>query len=211
MLRRPRPAVLLAAALALTAALVLTACSGAPAAAGDAPAAVRTTPQSILSYGVAAGDATYPFVVSVMQNDADGLAFRFDLADGQSQGTVSMSADAVADGTIMLNRFTSRAYSLSDKTSVWLARGPFARLRAGETVGLDLGQGTHRDFSGACGEAYTVRTAGGGSYAVPACRFETANEGAQQRLVVADDAEQPLILSMETGLFSVSLQTAAAR
>lgn len=192
---------LLALALAF-----LSACSG--AAPSTAPEAVATGVQSVLAYEVVAAGDTYPFIVSVMQNDADGIGFRFDLADGQAQGTISMSADAVNTGTIMVNRFTSRAYTLSDKTSVWLAREPFAQLRAGETVGLDLGQGNHRDFSGACGETYTVGTAGGDTYSVPACRFTTAPEGAQQTLVVADDAAQPLILRMDTGLFEVSLQTA---
>ena len=209
--RIPRPLVLLALASALVAALALTGCSAASPVASDAPPAVATDVQSILSYTVEASGTTYPFIVSVFQNDADGIAIRFDLGDGQAEGTVTMSADAVDTATIMSNRFTSRAYQLTDKTTVWLARGPFARLRAGETVGLDLGQGTWRDFSGACGETYTVGTAGGGSYTVPACRFSTANEGAQQTLVVADNAAQPLILSMETGMFSVALATARPR
>ncbi|MEL6615101.1 MAG: hypothetical protein AAFQ43_05155 [Bacteroidota bacterium] len=191
--------------LAALAVALLSACSGASS---TAPEAVGTRAESVLSYEVrAAGDA-YPFVVSVTQNDIDGIGFRFDLADGQTQGSLSMNSNAIDHGTIMVNRFTSRAYMLTDKTSVWLAREPFAQLRAGETVGLDLGQGTRRDFSGACGETYTVGTAGGDTYTVPACRFATAAEGAQQTLIVADDAEQPLILSMNTGLFEVSLQTA---
>ena len=217
----PRPAILLTLALALAVALALTGCSATtpPAASATpgaratpgAPTAVATSAQSLLSYVVQASGAEYPFVVSVFQNDADGIAFRFDLGDGQARGTVAMSAAAVEDATIMLNRFTSRGYELTDKTSVWLAREPFARLKAGEAVGLDLGQGTWRDFSGACGETYTVGTASGSGYSVPACRFETDGAGAQQTLVVADDAAQPLILSMQTGMFGVSLATALPR
>ena len=196
--------------LALAPLLALAACAGAPPADApdETPAAVRTAPQSLLSYEVDAGAVTYPFVVSVMQNDADGVAFRFDLGEGRSTGTISMSAAAVEGATIMVNRFTSRAYNLTDKTSVWLAREPFARLRAGERVGLDLGQGTHREFAGACGASYTVGTAGGERYDVPACRFETDDAGAIQTLVVADDPAQPLILSMQTGAFGVALQAA---
>ena len=205
MTHRARPVLLLAAALTLAAALLLTACSGVRPAPAAMPA-VYTAPQALLSYRVEAGVQTYPFVVSVFQNDADGIGFRYDLGDGAQTGSVSMTAEAVRGATAMLNRFGSSGYELDDRTSVWLARGPFASLKGGGAVALDLGDGPVR-FSGGCGETYDVGTAGGGSFAVAACRF--AGDG--QTLVVADDAEQPLILSMDTGAFGVTLEAAAPR
>ena len=202
-----RPAVRLAVALALTTALALTACSGAAPAesATAAPAAVGTSPGAVLAYHVQASGQAYPFVVSVRQNDADGIAFGFDLGDGSRVGTVQMSPAAVESAHRMQNTFGATDYRLSDKTSVWLARELFARLRRGEAVALNLAGGPDdEDFAGGCGETFSVGTAGGASYAVPACRFSAGD----QSLVVADDLRQPLILSMDTGLFRVELQTA---
>lgn len=63
------------------------------------------------------------------------------------------------------------------------------------------------NFSGGCSETFDIGTAGGGTYAVPAYRF-TADD---QTLVVADDLDQPLILSMDQGMFTVMLRTAARK
>lgn len=130
--RLPRPAVLLAVALALTAALVLTACAGAqPATQPVAQPAVGTGPGSILAYEIESSGEPTSFVVVVRQNDADGVAFGFDLGDGARTCTVQMSAEAVESATILANTYGVLDSRLTDKTSVWLAREPFARLRAG--------------------------------------------------------------------------------
>ena len=208
-------------------ALVLSACAGSrPEAAGP----TLTAPGTVLAYRVTDAPATYPFVVTVTQNDAAGTAFAYDLADGQSAGTVRMSAaarDSAPGG--MLNAFGSEDYDLTDRTSVWMARDDARRLQAGEQVTIRDGEGGYTFEIVGCDMPFAVAGAG----TVATCRYTSpadpeaiaayrdlcdegdadscaeaaalARDGAAY-IVALDDADEPLILDMQTAEFRVTLQ-----
>ena len=143
---------------AVTLALVLSGCAGSRP---EAASLTLTAPGTVLAYRVTDAPATYPFVVTVTQNDAAGTAFAYDLADGQSVGTVRMSASARASAPGgMLNAFGSEDYDLTDRTSVWMARDDVQRLQAGEQVAIRDGEGGYTFEIVGCDLPFAVAGAG---------------------------------------------------
>jgi hypothetical protein len=187
--------------LLLVAALALSACASTRV----APASPLAQPGAVLTYDVVAGPQTYPFEVTVRQNDEAGTAFAFDLGGGTAQGVVSMTPgarEAAARG--MMNQFQTRDYTLDEQTSVWMARDDVRRLKAGETVAITVDGQSPTAFT-LDGCATTAVVLDGVSTDLPTCRYT----GAGGRFVVAVDNEQdPLILDMNAGTFRVTLQDA---
>ncbi|MEM1057363.1 MAG: hypothetical protein AAGI52_17740 [Bacteroidota bacterium] len=158
-----------------------------------------TARATLLTYEVQAGNAdAYPFTVRMLRNGAAGTTIAFNL-DDRNLGMITMSAGARESAPRgMLNNFQDRDYMLTDQTSIWMAREDVRRLKAGETVEIDLGGGPVAFTLDTCEEPFTA-----GALSYPVCRY--TGEGAM--IVAQDDDMEPIILDMDTGAFRVTLQS----
>ena len=192
-------------ALLLPALLVLSACASTGGSTDPAPTVDLAAPGTILNYEVAAGTEAYPFSVAIVQNDDAGTVFDFDLDLGRAEGRVTMSPAARrAAARGMLNTFDAESYDLEDQTSVWMSRSDVARLMSGETVAINVDGRSATAFTLDDCIPMTVNVHGA-DVAVDACRY--VGEGGRY-IVALDDEMDPLILDMDAGPFSVTIQNA---
>lgn len=180
--------------LAPLALLVLVGCAGPGTSSPD-----LTDGGTVLTYEVVAGPQTYPFVVTITENGPEGTAFAYNLGEGAQIGTVRMTPEARQSAPRgMQNRFGSDDYVLTDQTSVWMARDDVRRLKAGETVEINLGFGPHAFALDACGVPFEA-----GDETVMTCRYTSPDA----LIVALDDPTEPLILDMDAPQFRVTLQS----
>ena len=160
-----------------------------------------------LHYTVGAGQQQYPFVATVTQNDGAGLAFDYDLGNGNQRGSVTMTPAARMEAMAFMNQFGSDDYTLDRATSVFLSQAAYRTAKDDGSVTLDFGgnDGTAAMTLADCTEDAFVTTAMGETVGLPACTLEGPGG---KSLTILDDDDNPLILSMNTGSFTVALDYA---
>lgn len=161
----------------------------------------------VLMYTVGAGQQQYPFVATMTQNDEEGLGFDYDLGNGNQMGSVLMTAQARAGAMGFMNQFGSAAYTLTDRTSVFLSQAAFRAAKDAGAVAIDFGgnDGSATMQLADCVDGGFLTSVEGASADYPVCTLEGPGG---KRLTVLDDDMNPLILSMNTGSFEVSLNGA---
>lgn len=187
------------ASVFLIACFVLSACSGSRS---------RNNPRCLTCVGTSLGyeisSSGDGFGVSIIQNDEEGIKFAYAFATSGNQGTVSISPTARESATSLLNYFDSDDYELRSQSSVWLPLDAFYALKQGEQVALGLGNGDSGLFEGGEGERtrYEVELPSGRMLDVRARRYTDQAKGYE--IIVLDDNEDPLILSMSIA-FDIAL------
>lgn len=164
--------------------------------------------ECVLLYEVNFDNRNYLFNIRIDENSKKGLIFDwFMTSNSGMSGKVKVAPEALQSATSYLNYFNFKSdYVLNDKSCVWLAKDVFQKLKAGEKVSLDLGEGLTADFQlvkDKTSYLVPVSVRYGDIYGVSAIRIEAEN--GKYFMYILDNPEDPVILYMDLNSWYVRL------
>ena len=169
---------------------------------------VKPSMQRTYIYEVIFGGQTYDFRVTNPKVDMDnGVSFKYKLTgDAGTNGTVSMSKEAIASAHEQMNKFGKDRYELTDRTSVWISKEVFNELKTTGSSMINANDWVgQREFtvvsSDGVDDYYSVSVDDQFKYI--RCIKVEAKDGEQ--LWINDDANNPIILKMNVD-FSIELK-----
>lgn len=145
-------------------------------------------------YEVIDGDEKYNFNININGVEDYYISFDWEIPQRDISGAIMMTETAMNTATGLHNYMTKGYVKLTDKTSAWISKSVFNAIKKGETVELMLDRNkenfklydeTYYDFGKRLGKPYHIPV------------IVIADENAKQKIWIADDEKNPLIVMME--------------